>query len=287
MFSTIGLRVVGMFAPDMNGALDGAKNMFKIIDYKPFIDASDQSGYKDVVEGKLEFKGVSFKYAGRNNMILNDVSFVIESGKTLGITGTTGSGKSTIGQLMMRFYDPESGSIEIDGKNIKNFNIQHLRTNVAWVGQEPILFKGDLIYNMRLSNENASENDIKDVIFKSQGQPILEKYGLYSDVGLRGCKLSGGEKQRIAIARALIRNPKILILDEATSALDSITENNLQEKLISEKMTIISIAHRLKTIKNYDKIILLEMGSVVEQGNHNELMSIPNGSYKKLYQASH
>jgi len=286
MFSSWGFMVVGALVPDIEGGIESAKHMFAVIDYKPEINANSDSGVLTPIKGSVSFDNVIFQYEGRSNIVLHNVSFKLEAGKTLGITGTTGSGKSTIAQLIMRFYDPSAGLIHIDGKPIKEFNLKHLRHHICWVGQEPILFKGSLMYNMRLARTDVTAEEVQDAMIKAQGLNILNKYGLESDVGLRGSKLSGGEKQRVAIARALLRRPKILVLDESTSALDPVTEANLQEKLKEEKFTIIAIAHRLKTIRYYDNIILLELGTVVEQGNHDTLVSIPNGYYRRLYQSS-
>ncbi|CAG9331647.1 unnamed protein product [Blepharisma stoltei] len=286
MFSSWGLMIVGALAPDISGGIESAKHMFRIIDYKPEINAESEAGIFLPIFGNIIFRNVCFKYENRNNVVLNNVNFEIKVGKRVGITGTTGSGKSTIAQLIMRFYDPVSGSIEIDDRPIKDYNIAYLRDCICWVGQEPILFKGSILYNMKIAKENATLNEINEAIFKSQAINIVNKYSIDSDVGLRGNKLSGGEKQRIAIARALLRKPKILILDEATSALDSVTESNLQENLQKEKFTIVAIAHKLKTIQNYDLIILLEMGTIIEMGSHNLLMNIEDGHYKKLFQAS-
>ena len=207
-------------------------------------------------------------------------------GTSLGITGTTGSGKSTIAQLLLRFYNPTSGSISVDGRDIQEYNINHLRNSIIWVGQEPILFKGTLMHNMQIAKPEATEADATEAITIAQGLDILNKYGLHSDVGLRGSKLSGGQKQRIAIARALIRKPKVLVLDESTSALDTNTENNLQMKLKEENYTVIAIAHRLKTIRDFDKIILLQSGTIIEEGRHEDLMKVPNGAYRALYNTS-
>lgn len=286
MFSSWGFMVVGALIPDIDGGIESAKHMFAIIDYKPEINADSDIGSLNQIQGEIVFKNINFQYEGRSNVVLSNVNLKCNAGKTLGITGTTGSGKSTIAQLIMRFYDPTSGTIEIDGKNIRDFNLKHLRESICWVGQEPILFKGTLMFNMKIARADVTAQEVTDALMKAQGMNIISKYGLETDVGLRGSKLSGGEKQRVAIARALVRRPKVLVLDESTSALDPVTEANLQDKLKQEKFTIIAIAHRLKTIKDFDNIVLLEMGTVVEQGTHENLMSIPNGYYKRLYQTS-
>ena len=218
--------------------------------------------------------------------MLDSLNFKLKAGEKLGITGTTGSGKSTVGQLLLRFYDPTEGEIYLDSVPLKEYNIRHLRDSICWVGQEPILFRGSILYNLQIANPDITVNEAIDVLTKAQASDIVDKYGLDSDVGLRGSRLSGGQKQRIAIARALARKPKVLIFDEATSALDPVTEANLLESIICEKLTIISIAHRLKSIRDFEQIILIERGTVVERGTHEELMAIENGYYHELFQKS-
>lgn len=286
MFSSWGFMIVGALIPDIDGGIDSAEHMFKIIDYKPEINANSTEGKIAAISGNFEFKNVVFKYENRNTMVLKNVNFKIDAGQSLGITGTTGSGKSTIGQLLLRFYDPNAGEIFLDGSPIKSYNLRSLRDSVCWVGQEPILFKGSIFYNMQLARASVTKDEAVAALTKAQATDIIEKYGIENDVGLRGNRLSGGQKQRIAIARALVRRPKVLVLDESTSALDTVTEANLQKKLKEEQFTIIAIAHRLKTIQDFSQIILLEQGVVVERGTHDKLMKIPNGLYKKLYQTS-
>ena len=286
LFSSWGFMVVGALIPDIGGGLESAKNMFEIIDYEPEINANSNQGITDPIKGTFEFKDVVFKYENRNILVLKSVNFIAQAGTTVGITGTTGSGKSTIAQLLLRFYDPTSGEVLLDGKPLKLYNVRHLRDSVCWVGQEPILFKGSILYNLQLANPSVTREEAASAMTKAQAADVLQRYGLDSDVGLRGNRLSGGQKQRLAIARAIVRKPKVLVLDESTSALDTITEANLQKRLKDEKFAIIAIAHRLKTIQDFDQIILIEKGSVVETGTHDKLMKIPNGYYKKLYQSS-
>ena len=286
MFSSWGFMVVGALVPDVDGGIESAKKMFEIIDYEPEINAKSNLGCIEHIHGSFEFKDVVFQYEGRDTLVLKNVNFVVAAGSTLGVTGTTGSGKSTIAQLLLRFYDPTAGQIFLDGRPLKDYNIRHLRDSVCWVGQEPILFKGSIFYNLQIARADVTREEAVDAATKAQALDVIDKYGLDSDVGLRGNRLSGGQKQRIAIARAIVRKPKVLVLDESTSALDTITEANLQRKIKDENFTIIAIAHRLKTIRNFDQIILIEKGAVVESGNHDKLMKIPNGFYKKLYQTS-
>ncbi|CAG9313890.1 unnamed protein product [Blepharisma stoltei] len=286
LLATYSAVVLSYLPQDTDEGIKSAIKMNDIIEYEPEVNGDSKDGITDPISGKVAYEKVSFKYEGRLNPVLKNVSFEVLAGKTLGITGSTGSGKSTIAQLLLRFYNPTSGLIRIDGVLIQNYNIMHLREFVCWVGQEPILFRGTMMYNLRLANQLATEEEAREALIKAQAGDILEKYGLDSDVGLRGSKLSGGQKQRVAIARALVRKPKILVLDEATSALDTVVESKLQEVLKQEKFTVISIAHRLRTIKDCDEIIVLEKGILVEKGTHEELSKNTSGYYYQLCQLS-
>ena len=286
IMTNISFFIVAFLVPDIENGIKGGRHLFKIIDYVPEINANSDEGSFGLIKGAIEFKDVEFKYEGRDRIVLNSLSFKLKAGDKLGITGTTGSGKSTVGQLLLRFYDPTEGEIYLDSVPLKEYNIRHLRDSICWVGQEPILFRGSILYNLQIANPDITIDEAVAVLTKAQASNIVEKYGLDSDVGLRGNRLSGGQKQRIAIARALARKPKVLIFDESTSALDPVTEANLLESIKNENLTIISIAHRLKSIRDFDKIILIERGSVVESGNHEELMAIENGYYRELFQKS-
>ena len=286
LYSYVGFIILGAFAPDVDGAIKSASKLFTMMDYKPEINANVPLDSSEYIKGNIEFENVNFKYEGRDVMVLNKLNFSLKAGSTLGVTGTTGSGKSTIAQLLLRFYNPTGGEIYIDGRPINSINLPSLRNAICWVGQEPILFKGSVFYNLQLGNTEVTVEEAHVALKKAQASDIIEKYGIDHDVGFRGNFLSGGQKQRIAIARALVRKPVVLILDESTSALDNITEKNLQVALNEEKLTIISIAHRLQTIQEYDQILMLEKGTVVERGTHEELMAIPNGFYLRLYKSS-
>ena len=282
----IAFFIVAFLAPDIEGGIKGGKRLFQIIDYVPEINANSSEGSFSPIKGAIEFKNVEFKYEGRDRTVLYSLSFKLNAGERLGITGTTGSGKSTIGQLLLRFYDPTAGEIYLDSVPLKEYNIRHLRDSICWVGQEPILFRGSILYNLQISNPEITIEEAVEALNKAQASDIVERYGIESDVGLRGNRLSGGQKQRIAIARALVRKPKLLVFDESTSALDPVTEANLLDSIRNEKLSIISIAHRLRTIRDYEQIILIERGTVVESGSHEELMTIENGHYRELFQKS-
>ncbi|PZM86327.1 hypothetical protein DLH72_01160 [Candidatus Gracilibacteria bacterium] len=235
------------------------------------------------VNGDIEFKGVSFSYIkGRN--ILKNMSFSIKKGEKIAFVGNTGAGKSTIINLILRFWDTDSGEIFIDGKNIKDISKNSLRKHIGIVTQDISLFNDTLRQNLLYAKQDAKEEELFDALDKAEASFVKKlENGLDTIIGERGLKLSGGEKQRIAIARLFLKNPEILILDEATSALDNKTEKLVQKALdkLMEGKTSIIIAHRLSTIQNSDKIFFLESGEIKEIGNYNELMT-KNGKFAEL-----
>ena len=265
------LLIVSILIPDLVAASAASKTISKLLGYSPHIDSRSQSGLKDHISGKIQFTAINFKYRYKLNYALKDCSFLINPGESLGIVGKTGSGKSSIAMLLIRFYNPSSGGICIDDRPIEAYNVGYLRSRICWVGQEPVLFNGSIFYNLHLGNARITREEAADVMRKAQAQDVLDMYGLDSGVGVRGALLSGGQKQRIAIARAFARNPAVLILDEATSALDNITEARLKDVLRDEKITVIAIAHRIDSIANYDNIIVLDKGRIVQQGVHEQL----------------
>lgn len=286
VFNYLGSVILGGLAPDIKAGVRSGKKLFKMIEYKPEINLNSTEGSMSPIAGSIKFQKVDFEYEGRDIIVLKSVSFSLHAGKRLGITGTTGSGKSTIAQLLLRFYNPTGGEILIDSIPISAYNVRHLRESITWVGQEPILFSGSILSNLQLACIEITEDEAIKALGKAQALDIIEKYGIQSDVGVRGCRLSGGQKQRIAIARALVRKPKILIFDEATSALDTVTEEKLMQSIQGEDFTIISIAHRLQSIKDFENILVLEKGVVIESGDHKKLMEMPNGIYHRLYEKS-
>ena len=242
--------------------------------------------------GKIKFQNITFSYPLKPNVnILKNLSFEIEPGKIFAICGFSGSGKTTISNLIQRFYDPNEGKIFIDDVDLKEYNLNFLRKNIGFVSQEPILNSGTIEENILYGIDNYKQKDFEEILKISNVDSFVNDKNLFPEglktlVGERGIKMSGGEKQRIAIARALIKNAKILIFDEATSALDSENEKNLQkaiEQIIKKKLiTTIIIAHRLSTLINADNIIVMDKGKVVEFGNHLQLLQ-KNGKYKKLF----
>ena len=236
--------------------------------------------------GKIEFNNVSFNYS-QEREILKDVSFKVEPGKKLAIVGLSGSGKSTIVKLLLRFYEPSSGEILIDGKNIADYDLQALHKRIGLVSQDNILFNTTLAENIRYGTFNASPKEVLEAANRAYLFSFLKKLvmGLDTFVGERGVKLSGGERQRVAIARSIVKKPDILIFDEATSSLDSHSEEMIKEAIseVSKDVTSITVAHRFSTVVNADEIILLEAGEIKERGTHKKLLA-EVGRYSSLYQ---
>jgi len=235
----------------------------------------------------LTFENIGFTYPGDNNPeIFNNLSFSIQPGETVALVGSSGSGKSTIVNLVYRFYQPNQGNIALGSNPIANFNLEEYRKNFALVPQEVLLFGGTILENIRYGNPNATDEEVKEAARLANALSFIESFpnGFNSIVGDRGVLLSGGQKQRIAIARAILRNPSFLILDEATSALDSESELQVQKALskLMQNRTSLVIAHRLSTIRNAHKIILLKQGKIHEMGSHDELMKNNQSIYRKM-----
>ena len=236
---------------------------------------------------KIQYKNVAFSYPSRPDIeVLRNITLEVKSGEKIGLVGYSGAGKSTIVQLLMRYYKLTGGQILVDGKNINEYNLTELRKNIAIVPQEVMLFGGTIYENIAYGNPEASENEVIEASRKANAFNFIESFPekFQTIVGERGVKLSGGQRQRVAIARAILKNPSILILDEATSALDSESEKLVQDALdtLMQNRTTIIIAHRLATIRNVDTIYVLKEGEVSEQGSHDELVLIENGIYANL-----
>lgn len=242
---------------------------------------------KPEINGNIEFSNVRFHYPQRADMeVLKSITLSAKSNETIALVGASGAGKSTIASLLLRYYDISSGSIEFDGVAIQDIDIEYLRSNIAFVPQEVILFAGTIYENIAYGKPTASLEEVKEAARKANALNFIETFPeqFETQVGDRGIQLSGGQKQRIAIARALLKNPKILILDEATSALDSESEKLVQEALetLMEGRTSIVIAHRLSTIRKATKIYVIQAGEIVEAGNHTELTALKDGIYANL-----
>lgn len=269
-------------------AIGATERVFELLDETPEkIQGTTAHQSIEKIKGNVNFKNVAFKYPSRKEMeVLKDVSFTAQFGQKIAIVGPSGAGKSTIASLLLRFYSIAEGSIEIDNKNIYDYDLEQLRGNMSIVPQDVILFGGTIRENIAYGKPNASEEEILAAALQANAYNFIESFPEKLDtiVGERGVKLSGGQRQRIAIARALLKNPSILILDEATSSLDSESEKLVQEALeiLMEGRTSIIIAHRLSTIRSADQILVLDKGIIAEKGTHQELIALDNGIYKNL-----
>lgn len=272
------------FSEQLEEGIAGFEKFEKVMSEKEEIDLPSAKDYKDL-NGDIEFKNVCFKYD--SNEVLDDISFKVKKGQTVALVGESGGGKTTICHLLPRFYSIDSGSIEIDNKNISDITMNCLRRNIGIVQQDVFLFSGTFKENIAYGNLKASMEEIIEASKKANIYDYIMSlpHGFDTQIGERGVRLSGGQKQRLSIARVFLKNPPILLLDEATSALDNTTEFMIQEALdtLKEGRTTIVVAHRLSTIKNADNILVIEHGKVKESGNHEELMNIENGTYKELY----
>ncbi|CAK8563877.1 unnamed protein product [Lathyrus sativus] len=286
--AAVGLSQSGSLVPDSTKAKSAAASIFAILDRKSLIDPSDESGTTlEELKGEIEFKHVSFKYPTRPDIqIFTDLCLNIHSGKTVALVGESGSGKSTVISLIQRFYDPDSGHITLDGKEIQNLQVKWLRQQMGLVSQEPVLFNDTIRANIAYGKDgDASEAEIIAAAELANAHKFISSLqkGYDTVVGERGVQLSGGQKQRVAIARAIVKNPKILLLDEATSALDAESEKVVQDALdrVMVERTTIIVAHRLSTIKGADIIAVVKNGVIAEKGKHETLLH-KGGDYASL-----
>ena len=265
--------------------LNAIQRLFEIRDAQPEVREPETPIIPEECIGKVEFKNVCFSYV-ENRKVIDGISFDIPAGSTLGIVGQTGAGKSTLANLLTRLYDVKEGGIYIDGVNIKQLPLAYLRENIAIVSQETYLFRGSILDNIRYACPDATREQIIAAAKTASAHDFIVKYpdGYDTEIGFGKRDLSGGEKQRISIARALLRNPKILILDEATAAMDTQTERNIQAALdrLTQNRTTVIIAHRLSTLRSADKLIAIENGKLAESGTAEELLK-QKGVYYKLY----
>jgi ABC-type transport system involved in Fe-S cluster assembly fused permease/ATPase subunit len=272
----IPLNFMGMLYREIKQAIIDIEQMFGILHRNPEIKDSPNAKSLDVREGTLRFEDVRFSYDPERE-ILKGISFEVPAGHTVAIVGPSGAGKSTVSRLIYRFYDVAGGRITIDGRDIRDVTQTSLRAAIGMVPQDTVLFNDTIRYNIRYGRWDASDADIEQAAELAQIDDFIKvlPQGYETEVGERGLKLSGGEKQRVAIARTILKGPPILLLDEATSALDSYTEKEIQDALerVAKGRTTLVIAHRLSTVINADEIIVIEAGQVVERGTHSQLLA--------------
>lgn len=280
---------LGDFYTQILKAIGASERIMEILSQPTEIDINKPAENMATDFGDIEFKDVRFRYPARKDMeILKGLSFSVKVGQKVAIVGASGAGKSTIIQLLLRFYGIEQGQgqILLANRSIYDYPLEQVRQNMAFVPQDIVLFGGSIRENIRYGRQNASDAEIQAAAEQANAWEFIKSFpeGLETLVGERGVKLSGGQRQRIAIARAILKNPNLLLLDEATSALDAESEQVVQEALdrLMENRTAIIIAHRLATIKQADKILVVQHGQIVEQGTHNELLNLPNGIYRQL-----
>ena len=287
LFSVLGpIKNLGNVFNELQNGLASADRVFSIIDIKSDIHDTDDAIHIENFKDNITFKNVNFYYDSESEMILKNINLSLKSGEILALVGPSGAGKSTLADLLPRFYDVTDGSISLDGKDIKNIKLNSLRSLMGIVTQETFLFNDSVKANIAYGLESVSDESIKKAAIAANADEFIEQlpHGYDTIIGERGVKLSGGQRQRISIARAIMKNPPILILDEATSSLDTESEKIVQdaiEKLMHNR-TVIVIAHRLSTVHNANKIIVLDKGDIVDTGTHNELIN-KEGLYKQLH----
>src|SRR5437870_11992110 len=279
------LNFMGMVYREIKQAVIDIENMFAILSRKPEIEDRPGARPLEVRRGAIRFENVSFAYEPARQ-ILKGLSFEVPAGGTVAVVGPSGAGKSTISRLLYRFYEVSGGRITIDGQDIRGVTQTSLRAAIGMVPQDTVLFNDTIRYNIRYGRWEASDEEVEQAAGMAQidGFIRMAPKGYDTEVGERGLKLSGGEKQRVAIARTILKGPPILLLDEATSALDSHTEKDIQDALdrMSKNRTTLVIAHRLSTIIGADEIIVLDRGAIVERGTHHQLLA-KGGLYASMW----
>jgi len=268
----------------LQDAMAASERIFKLLDTETFVPEIAKPIEVHELKGDIEFKDVWFAY--NEDYVLKDISFKVEQGESVAFVGATGAGKTTIINLLSRFYEPNKGTILVDGINIKNISEKNLRKNIGVVLQDVFLFSGDIEYNISLGDEDIDFEKVRSAAIEVNIENFIKRFpnGYKEDIRERGGLLSFGQRQLLAFARALVYDPKILVLDEATSNIDTDTELLIQKavKKLMKNRTSIIIAHRLSTIQNVDKIIVIHKGRIREMGTHQELLAL-KGIYYKLY----
>lgn len=280
------MKTLGGTLTSIQGVFVSFGRVFELFDIVPTISTKENAIDIKDLNSSINFENVCFEYE-QDRPVLNNINLHVNKGETIALVGNSGGGKSTLVNLLPRFYDVKSGSIKFDGIDIRDISLESLRQNIAIVFQDNFLFTGTIRDNILLGNPNATEEDIMNAIHSAHLEEVIEALpdGLDTVLGERGTSLSGGQRQRVAIARAMVRKSPIVILDEATSALDNKSEAVVQKALdaLIQNKTVFVIAHRLSTIRNADKIAVINEGHLVELGSHEELINIENGQYKMLY----
>jgi ATP-binding cassette subfamily B protein len=280
------LNFLGVIYRALKYSLADMDMMMRLLDTPQEISDREQARPLIVSDAHVRVEHVSFSY-NEDRQVLNDVSFEIPAGKKVAVVGPSGAGKSTLSRLLFRFYETDSGSIRIDDQDISDVTQESLRENIGIVPQDTVLFNQSIFHNIHYANHDATMDEVIRAARVANIHEFIQSLpdGYETIVGERGLKLSGGEKQRIAIARVILKNPRILVFDEATSSLDSRSEQSILSSLkqVAMKHTTLVIAHRLSTIIDADNIIVLDRGSIVEQGTHQELL-VKDGLYAHLWQ---
>ena len=285
----IGGSVAGMgdLYAQLQKTIGSSERILEILEEPSEVNATEEVPLFVPVQGNVEFADVRFSYPARSDItVLKGISLSVASGRKIALVGQSGAGKSTIVQLLMRYYSVDSGKVTIDGRDLAGFNVTELRKNIAVVPQEVMLFGGTILENIQYGKAGASETEIREAARKANALQFIDSFpeGMQTIVGERGVKLSGGQRQRIAIARAILKDPAILVLDEATSSLDAESERLVQEALdeLMKNRTTIIIAHRLATIRKVDRIYVINEGQIAESGTHDELALQEDGIYANL-----
>ncbi len=281
------IKTIGNNYKDVQFSFMAIERVFNLLGKESVIKDKQDAVVLSGVNYKIQFRNVEFEYL-ENVPVLKNISLEVKAGETIALVGNSGGGKTTIVNLLPRFYDVKSGSIELDGVDIRNYTLKSLRDNISVVFQDNFLFSGSIKENILLGKADATDEEIHAALKMAYLDEFVDglELGINTQIGERGILLSGGQKQRVAIARAFIKNAPIVILDEATSALDNKAEAIVQKAIenLMQNKTVFVIAHRLSTIHNADKIAVINQGELVELGTHNELVNIPNGQYKTLYE---
>jgi len=280
------IRRIIEFAEQFQRGMTGIERFVEIMDAKiEIFDEEDAAALQDV-KGQIEFEHVSFEYADDHTKVLDDISLSIRPGEKVALVGPSGGGKTTLCNLIPRFYDTTSGKILVDGQDIRHVTLESLRTNIGIVQQDVYLFSGSVYENIAYGRPGATREEVIEAAKMAGAHEFISQLnqGYDTYVGERGVKLSGGQKQRISIARVFLKNPAILVLDEATSALDNESEHlvNLSLEKLAQGRTTLTIAHRLSTIQGADRILVLDGNKIIEEGSHRELLE-QKGMYYELY----